>query len=504
MSIEKRILIVDDDEDILVAGELLLKRHFREVVTCNRPELIPGVMAEQTFDAVLLDMNFSPGERSGQQGFAWLKQILTIDPDAVVVMITAHGGIDTAVEAMKFGATDFICKPWQNEKVIATLSAAVQLHQSRVEANRLKHSNQLLMETSAANHQNLLGNSAAMKAVHSMIRRTAPTDANVLIIGENGTGKELVARELHQQSHRTGSIFMSVDLGAVSETLFESELFGHKKGAFTGATKDRIGRLVAANGGTLFLDEISNIPLHLQARLLTVLEQRKVVPIGSNQAVEIDVRVIAATNISREALNDEKKFRQDLLFRLNTVEINVPPLRQRAQDIGEIAIHYAQMYARKYRKEEKSFTHEALLAIQAYHWPGNVRALRHAVERAVILSEGKEYLAKDFQLENVLLNHQKVPHEDYLERMTRLPSVDSNALQTMQSSSNDESLEKAHSDFETSAGALETSTDLNLVSMEKRLIKAALTKHRYNISKAANELGLTRATLYRRIEKYGF
>lgn len=472
MNNERQLLIVDDDEDILTAGELLLKRHFGQVVTCPLPQRIPEMMATQTFDAILLDMNFSPGHSNGEHGFIWLKRILEIDPDMVVVMITAHGGVNIAVEAMKRGATDFICKPWQNEKVIATLSAAVQLHQSRSQVTRLKRSNQLLVETSKETNQSLLGSSKAMADVHSIIRRTAPTDANVLIIGENGTGKELVARELHQHSLRSDNVFMSVDLGAVSESLFESELFGHNKGAFTGADKDRIGRLVAANGGTLFLDEIGNIPLQLQAKLLTVLEQRQVTPLGSNQPIAIDVRVVAATNISRQALGDEQKFRQDLLFRLNTVEITVPPLRQRTEDIAQIAEHYAQFYSRKYRKNPKSFSAQALEAASTYHWPGNVRALRHAVERAVILSEGEQFEAADLQLDAVA------------------------PPQHMQESDDHPPAGIATKPTETE--------DLDLERMEKRLVEVALKKHSYNISKAAKELGLTRATLYRRIEKYGF
>ncbi|HEX7027136.1 MAG TPA: sigma-54 dependent transcriptional regulator [Gammaproteobacteria bacterium] len=470
---DKRILIVDDDEDILTAGRLLLKRHFGQVVTCNRPEHIPRVMAGQNFDAVLLDMNFSPGESGGRQGLVWLKRILEIDPDTVVVMITAHGGVDLAVEAMKHGATDFIAKPWQNEKVVATLSAAVQLHDSRSEARRLKRSNEALMEASGGARQSLLGTSKAMEAMHAVIRRAAPTDANVLIIGENGTGKELVARELHRLSLRSESVFMSVDLGAVSESLFESELFGHRKGAFTGALKDRTGRLVAANGGTLFLDEIGNIPLHLQAKLLTVLEQRSVTPLGGNQVIDIDVRVIAATNISREALRDENKFRQDLLFRLNTVEIILPPLRERPEDIPEIATHYAQLYSRKYQKKEKKLSRRALEAVRAYHWPGNVRALRHAVERAVILSESEELEAADLQLEAYGMPVNKsVGNGGLIREQPGLAEIDDGA-------------------------------DLDLERMEKRMVEAALKRHRYNISKAAKELGITRAALYRRMEKYG-
>lgn len=457
------VLIVDDDEDILVAGKLLLKRHFSEVVTCNRPEHIPLVMADHDFDAILLDMNFSPGQSDGTHGIKWLKRIVEIDPNAVVVMITAHGNADIAVDAMKHGATDFISKPWHNEKVVATLSAAVQLRQSRSEASRLKRSNQVLIEASGANRQNLLGQSAAMARVHSLIQRVAPTDANVLILGENGTGKELVARELHQQSRRNEQVFMSIDLGAVAESLFESELFGHQKGAFTGASEARIGRFVAAEGGTLFLDEIANIPLHLQAKLLTVLEQRKVTPLGSHRAIDINVRVIAATNASPQALRDEQRFRQDLLFRLNTVEIQVPPLRERSDDILEIAVFYARLYSRKYRKPEKSFSTEAILAAQAHAWPGNVRALRHAVERAVILSEGEHYQAADLQL---------TAPQAYIASATQ-PSAAEARL-----------------------------ADLNLERMEKALVVEALSRHDSNISQAAKDLGITRTSLYRRMRKH--
>jgi DNA-binding NtrC family response regulator len=273
MVMEGKILIVDDDQDILTAGKLLLKRHFSQVMICNSPENIPKLMADNRFDAVMLDMNFSPGDSSGAQGYHWLKKIQKIDPQSVVVLITAHGGIDVAVEAMKLGATDFIAKPWQNEKLVATLTAAVLLGKTRNEATELRYTNQLLAQnTNNTQQQPMLAQSSVMQQVHSLIERTAPTDANVLVLGENGTGKELVARELHRQSLRANQVFMSVDLGAMSETLFESELFGHKKGAFTGANEHRVGRLQAANGGTLFLDEIGNLPLHLQAKLLTILE----------------------------------------------------------------------------------------------------------------------------------------------------------------------------------------------------------------------------------------
>ena len=456
------ILIVDDDEDILTAGRLLLKRHFTQVDVCADPERIPICMADKDYAAILLDMNFGPGESSGKQGFHWLQRILEIDPDAVVVLITAHGGIDTAVEAMKLGATDFISKPWQNEKVVATLSAAVKLRASRSEAQQLKQTNTALL-ASLGNNQPMLGQSVAMQQVHTLIEKAAPTDANVLILGENGTGKELAARAIHQQSNRSDQVFMSVDLGAVTESLFESELFGHVKGAFTDAKEAKVGRFQAANGGTLFLDEVGNLSLHLQAKLLTVLEQRQITPVGATRAVDFDVRVIAATNLPRVQMNDEDIFRQDLLFRLNTVEIELPPLRQRSEDIELLANHYAEHYARKYARPVKPFAPETLTALQQYPWPGNIRALRHALERATILSTGDTYLPEDFQL---------------------APAQTQSHNQTTSAVSNADG-------------------DLNLDRIEKQTVQAALTKHRYNISHAAKELGLTRAALYRRMEKHG-
>lgn len=461
---QTHILVIDDDQDILVAAKLLLKRHCAAVDICNTPESIPKLLASKSYDAVLLDMNFSPGESSGKQGFNWLKRIREIDSDAVVIMITAHAGIDIAVEAMKHGATDFIAKPWQNEKVLATLSAAVQLRQSRFEASRLKLSNQALTQASNDMHQTMIGSSAAMQQVLSMIQRTAPTDANVLILGENGTGKELVARELHQQSDRQDQVFMAVDMGAVADNLFESELFGHKKGAFTGADKDKLGLIQAANGGTLFLDEIGNIPLRLQAKLLTVLEQRKLTPLGSTRSHELDIRVVAATNMSREDLYDASQFRQDLLFRLNTVEISLPKLCERPEDIAQLADHYIEFYAKKYRQQGKHLSAEALTAMQDYHWPGNIRALRHCIERAIILSEGAEINSQDLQLKPELPGAIEANVKD---RGAQLPE------------------------------------ELNLERAEQRLVEAALQLHGFNISKAAKELGITRASLYRRMEKHG-
>ncbi|XOV78556.1 MAG: sigma-54-dependent transcriptional regulator [Aestuariibacter sp.] len=470
MTETSHILIVDDDEDILVAGKLLLKRHVKEVSICNTPEQIPTLMKKHQFDAILLDMNFGPGESSGKQGFHWLKKIMGIDPQVVVVIITAHGNMDMAVQAIKLGATDFVAKPWQNEKLVATLSTAVKLGQSRAKVSRLQSRQQELSNTSGeTNRQPLIGQSIAIQEVQSVIDKSAPTDANIMILGENGTGKELAAREIHKLSQRAEQVFVSVDLGAVSESLFESELFGHKKGAFTGANADRIGRILAADGGTLFLDEIGNLPLHLQAKLLTVLAQRQVMPLGSDRPVTFDVRVVSATNLPLKQLHDESQFRQDLLFRLNTVTITMPPLRDRRSDIPLLATHYVQYYARKYLKPDKHLGENALLTMSEYDWPGNIRALRHAIERAVILSQESEISPADLQL-------------------ARTPS------------STDESNESSKQ----SATAQNTTLpELNLEKLEKMAIHTALQQHHYNISHAAKTLGLTRAALYRRMEKHG-
>jgi DNA-binding NtrC family response regulator len=454
MSNTGTILIVDDDEDILTAGRLLLRREFADVLTARNPEALPELLADHEIDVVLLDMNFGPGESSGEQGLHWLGRILEIDPQAIVVMITAHGGVNTAVEAMKRGATDFVAKPWQNEKVVATVSAALKLRRSREETESLREANRALMQDDGTSR--IIGNSPDIRTLLDVVRRAAPTDANVLILGENGSGKELIARELHRLSLRAGKVFLTIDMGAVSESLFESELFGHRKGAFTGADDDRVGRILAANGGTLFLDEIGNLPLHLQAKLLHVLEQREVTPVGSDRAHPFDVRIIAATNVPAAELRDEAKFRTDLLFRLNTVEITVPPLRDRRDDILPIAEHFLALFSRKYGGRKRMFSEAARRALHDYDWPGNVRALRHAVERALILAEGDTLEPSDLQL-------------DYATPQPVTPVMP---------------------------------TILNLDHLEKETILKALRKHGFNISRAANELGLTRASLYRRMEKH--
>lgn len=450
------ILIVDDDDDILTAGRLLLRREFGEVLTCRDPEELPALLGKHDIDVTLLDMNFGPGESSGKQGLYWLGLILEIDPAAVVVMITAHGSVNTAVDAMKRGATDFIAKPWQNEKVVATVSTALKLRRSRNETESLRQANEALMEV--AGQSDMIGESKEIGEVLNLVRRAAPTDANVLILGENGSGKELIAREIHRHSARAGKTFLTIDMGSLTESLFESELFGHRKGSFTGADTDRIGRIQAANGGTLFLDEIGNLPLHLQAKLLSVLEQRKVTPVGSDRSFGFDVRIIAATNVPAIELRDESRFRLDLLFRLNTVEITVPPLRDRPDDILPLAHHFLAQYARKYGDRTRSFSAATETALLDYEWPGNVRALRHAIERAVILGDSDQLEPADLQL-------------DYTQKQAR-------------------------------AGAAVMPTILNLDHLEKETILKALRKHGFNISRASGELGLTRASLYRRMEKH--
>ncbi|GAO38936.1 putative two-component response regulator [Sphingomonas changbaiensis NBRC 104936] len=451
-------LIVDDDPDILLAARLLLRDLFAEVIVAEQPDDAFAKTSGRNPDVILLDANFARGATNAAEGFEALARFLDRDPEAVVVMITAHGGVQIAVEAMKRGATDFVSKPWSNERLLATVRTAASLRQSR-NAVSTERQKAVAIAAPAAGETPLLGNSPAMKRVMQLIERAAPTDANVLILGENGTGKELVARELHRRSRRADRVMLSVDLGAVAETLFDSELFGHVKGAFTDARSDRVGRLQAADGGTLFLDEIGNLPLHLQPKLLTALEQRRVTPVGANKPVPFDVRVVAATNLAPSALADESRFRPDLLFRLNTVEIELPPLRQRRDDIPLLLDHYLGLYARKYDKPMPPLADDVRAALAAYDWPGNVRALRHAAERAVILSDGGPLSIDDFSIRR---------------QTGHIPVV-----------------------------TVESAGDLNLERAEKQMIERALQKHSYNISLAANELGLTRASLYRRMEKHG-
>lgn len=450
----KLAVVVDDDPDIGLAAKLALRDLFERIETLSSPaELLP-LLKKESPDAILLDLNFERGATDGREGLNFLGKVMEIDPDAAVVIITAHGAVSVAVEALKAGASDFVAKPWSNERLAATVRSAAALRRSRIDAWTERGRASELVPT---NETPLLGRSAAMERVLTLIDRAAPTDANVLILGENGTGKEIVAREIHRLSRRSSQPMVSVDLGATAEGLFESELFGHVKGAFTGADSDRMGRLKAADHSTLFLDEIGNLPLHLQPKLLTALEQRQVVPVGSNKPISIDVRVVAATNVSADQLSDEKRFRQDLLFRLNTIEIELPPLRERREDVPVLLGHYLSLYSRKYDKPARELPDHVLEVLSRHEWPGNVRALRHAAERAVIMADGDRYRLEDFPLP-----------------------------------------QRSH------AASLSVVGDsLNLDQLEKQMIERALRLHHFNVSLAAAELGLSRGALYRRMEKHG-
>jgi len=448
-----KILMIDDDEDVLLAAKMLLKKYNHQVIIEKNPNKIPFLLNNDTYDVILLDMNFSKDTTSGKEGFEWLKQIKDRDPQAVVIMITAFGDVEMAVRALKEGATDFILKPWQNEKLVATISTAIRLKKSYLEVDKLRKAKQMLEEQISQPFRDIIGQSASLNEVFALIDKVAKTDANILILGENGTGKELVARAIHQKSLRKDNSFVAVDMGAVTETLFESELFGHKKGAFTDARDDRPGRFELANGGTLFLDEIGNLSMNLQSKLLSALQSRQVTRVGANNPVEVDIRLVCATNMPLHEMVKEGKFRQDLLYRINTVEINIPPLCDRIDDIPMLATHFLNFYSKKYHKEVLSISSEAMGKLKKYPWPGNVRELQHAIERAVIMA-------------------------------------DSNTLQ--------------ESDFLFSRKGNDISSDsLNLDEVEKSAVTKAIQLHNGNISKAADELGLTRASLYRRMEKYG-
>jgi DNA-binding NtrC family response regulator len=450
------ILVVDDDEDILTAAKLLLKQIPYTVYTATHPEEITALLKNETFDIVLLDMNYTRDVTSGTEGFQWLQKILEIDPLSVVILITAYGDIETAIRAIRLGAVDFVLKPWQNEKLLATISSALQLRRSKTRVHQLETSQQHLQEAMDQPFHEMVGISPAMQQVYHDIEKVAGTDVNVLIVGENGTGKELVARAIHRHSARAQEVFIGVDMGAVPETLFESELFGHTKSAFTGAVADRAGKFEAAAGGTLFLDEIGNLSPAMQAKLLRVLETRQVIRIGANKPIELDIRLICATNrlIHEELRNNT--IRQDFLYRINTVEIHLPALRERKEDIALLSDLFIKQYARKYNKPMSRLEPHTYRKLQQYAWPGNVRELRHTIERAVILNDKPVLRPEDFSL----------------------VFVDSTSEQIVLD-------------------------DLKLEEAEKLLLRKALTIHGGNISKASQALGITRTSLYRRIEKYG-
>ncbi len=454
----QKILIIDDDEDVLFAAKMLLKKHVKEVLIEKDPRKIPFLLNQSSYDVILLDMNFSQDTTSGKEGIYWLEQIKERDPNAVVILITAYGDVETAVSALKKGATDFVLKPWQNEKLIATIHAASQLKNSYNQVNKLQQEKQQLEESIDAPFKSIIGESKALRNVFTIIDKVAGTDANVLILGENGTGKELIARALHKKSKRKDNSFISVDMGALTDSLFESELFGHKKGAFTDAKIDRAGRFEIADKGTIFLDEIGNLGPALQAKLLNVLQGRTVTRLGSNEAIPFDTRLICATNEDIHKLVGNGSFRQDLLYRINTVEIHLPALRDRIEDIPLLADHFLDLYAAKYKKGKMMITTAGLRLLQKYGWPGNIRELQHAIERAIIMCDHNDLEPDDF----FFLNNKG-------------------------------------SASQVNEGAEDS---FNLDDVERQTIQKAIQIHGGNISKAAEELGLTRASLYRRISKY--
>lgn len=444
-----RILVIDDDQDVLQTARVVLRQKFSHVVIENNPQQLLYLLRNQAFDLVLLDMNFQVGATSGKEGLSWLRQIKELHPHQHVIMMTAYGDIKLAVEAMKWGASDFVVKPWENEKLVATVSAICDLSRSKNELSQLKNKQATLNRIMGNSHE-IVGKSPEMRSVYATIEKVAQTEADILILGENGTGKELVAQAIHQRSLRNSEPFVKVDLGAVPDTLFESELFGHVKGAFTDAREERTGRLEAASGGTLFLDEIGNLTRTQQAKLLTVLQNREVMKLGSNTPVPIDVRLVSATNLPYNQLMEPQHFREDLLYRINTVQLPIPALRDRVGDIPLLAENFLRFYSQKYRKTDLQFDEDVMPRLERYRWPGNVRELQHEIERVVIMTDSPTIRSENFLIaENT---------------------------------------------------AVEGS--LKLEQVEKKTILDAIKQNGGNISKAAKALGLGRTTMYRKIRKY--
>lgn len=452
-----RILAIDDNREILLSLRIVLGKHFSDITCHPEPQVeIEQAISKEQYDVVLLDMNFSPGATSGEEGLAFLERIRSLDPTLSVVMMTAYGDIDIAVKAMKFGACDFVVKPWENKKLVASLFSAYNLTISKREVKSLRESQNVISRISDKPFEHIIGASEAMQKVFSSIEKVAKTDANVLILGENGTGKELIARAIHRLSARHDKLFVGVDMGAIPETLFESELFGYTKGAFTDAKDDRAGRFEAAHSGTLFLDEIANIPLTLQSKLLSVLQSREITRVGSNSPKSLDIRLVSATNADIKELVERGMFRQDLYYRINTIEIHLPPLRNRDNDLFLLAEHFLAMYSSKYNKTKMILTKSAQKKMSEYGWPGNIRELRHALERAVIMSDSNT-INSDLLFLNPIA--------------PSTPRFDGK--------------------------------NLCIDELEKMAILQSLKNNKGNISLAAKELGLGRTTLYRKIGKYG-
>ena len=446
------ILVIDDNKSILSAIEILLMPEFHEITLLSNPNLIISELSKKDYNLVILDMNFKAGVNTGNEGIYWLERIKEAKPDISVVMITAYGDIDTAVKALKCGASDFVLKPWDNEKLLATLKLAIQLNHSKTEVKELKERESELKKEINRDQRFIIGSSPQLISVLNMVRKVARTDANVLITGENGTGKELIAQEIHRMSNRSKEVLVSVDMGALTETLFESELFGYVKGAFTDAKENRKGKFEFADKGTLFLDEIGNLPFHLQSKLLAVIQNRQFSRIGSNQIIPIDIRLICATNRNLEGMVQDGLFREDLLYRINTIQIELPPLRDRGNDISILAEFFLKKYTYKYNKPALKINQQAHDKLLKYSWPGNIRELEHTVEKAVILSES-----------NVIK-----PDDLYLRPGGSTIVI--NSITTLE-------------------------------EMEKQMIQQALEKNNGNFTAAAEQLGITRQTLYNRFKR---
>ncbi len=446
------ILVIDDNKSILSALEILLTPEFREVTTLSNPNQIPEELRKKDYNLVVLDMNFHAGVNTGNEGIYWLGRIKETHPEVSVVMITAFGDVDLAVKALKNGASDFVLKPWDNEKLLATLKLALQLNLSKKEVTQLKERESELKKEINREQKYIIGSSPQLNNVMAMVKKVARTDANVLITGENGTGKELIAQEIHRLSNRSDEVLVSVDMGALTETLFESELFGHVKGAFTDAHENRQGKFEIADKGTLFLDEIGNLSFHLQAKLLAAIENRQISRIGSNQVIPTDIRLICATNRNLEHLVQKGLFREDLLYRINTIQIELPPLRDRGNDIIILAEFFLKKYTYKYSKPELRINQQAHDKLLRYSWPGNIRELQHTIEKAVILSESAILKPEDLYLKHpgATINNDSLP---------------------------------------------------TLEEMEKQMIQIALEKNNGNFTAAAEQLGITRQTLYNRFKK---
>jgi DNA-binding NtrC family response regulator len=447
------LLIVDDNRNALKALQIFLQYEFGKVKCISSPNQIPSEFRNNEYDVVLLDMNFTAGINTGNEGFFWLNEIKKLSPSTEVVMFTAYGDVELAVRAVKEGAADFILKPWDNDKMTATLKAALRLRIANLEVNHLKREQKGLKQELNKETKMIIGTSPAMLKVVQLVNKIADTDANVLITGENGTGKEVIAKEIHRLSSRKYELMVTVDMGSIPETLFESELFGHKKGAFTDAKDDRTGKFELANKGTLVLDEIGNLPLSLQSKLLVALQSRVVVPVGSSTPVPINIRLISATNSNIDNLLSTGMFREDLLYRINTIHIEIPPLRERTEDIEALAAHFLHKYAGKYNRDKLIFTPQVISKMKEYHWPGNIRELEHTIEKAVILSDGIKIKPDD------------VFFKPLKQKNAAKPST--------------------------------------IEDMEKQMIANALSKFDGNYSSAANDLGITRQTLYNKIKKYG-